>query len=480
MRTSSQPRTTDSEKYLFIKTYGCQMNVYDSDRMVELLTPLRFKSVYKPDRANLIIINTCHIREKATEKVFSELGRLHKLKLKARDEGRQLLIAVAGCVAQAEGKEIISRAPFVDMVFGPQTYHRLPQMVKQAEELNNRHETGAQIIDIDFATEKKFAELPVEVPSQTSSFLTIQEGCDKFCSFCVVPYTRGAETSRSPEQIIREAKQMIRAGAKEITLLGQNVNAYHGTSNNRKEWSLGRLIRELANVDGLDRIRYTTSHPNDMSDDLINAHGDVPKLMPYLHLPVQSGSDRILRAMNRKHDVSSYLHVIDRLRNVRNDIAFSSDFIVGHPGETNGDFAETLRLVSEVGYSQAYSFKYSPRPGTPASTKSQISDKTKSDRLQTLQQLLGAQQLAFNLKTTNSTQPVLIEKTCRKEGQLLGRSPFMQAVHFKGPENLIGQIEFVLIKEGFGNSLAGEIVDCENSFPKPGKHESEIIEETHI
>ncbi|MBH69536.1 MAG: tRNA (N6-isopentenyl adenosine(37)-C2)-methylthiotransferase MiaB [Rhodospirillaceae bacterium] len=480
MSTSSNPHSTDSEKYLFIKTYGCQMNVYDSDRMIELLAPLSFKSVYTPDQANLIIINTCHIREKATEKVFSELGRLHRLKLKAKNEGRQLLLAVAGCVAQAEGNEIISRAPFVDMVFGPQTYHRLPQMIKQAEELNNTNQAGARIIDIDFDTEKKFDELPVEVTSRSSSFLTIQEGCDKFCSFCVVPYTRGAETSRSPEQVMREAKQMIQRGAKEIILLGQNVNAYHGTLNNRIECSLGRLIRELANLNGLDRIRYTTSHPNDMGDDLIDAHGDVPQLMPYLHLPVQTGSDRILRAMNRKHDVSSYLRVIDRLRNARNDIAFSSDFIVGHPGETDQDFAQTLKLISEVEYSQAYSFKYSARPGTPASTKKQIPEKTKSDRLQTLQQLLAAQQLAFNLRTVNSTQPVLVEKKGRKKGQLVGRSPFMQAVYFDGPENLIGQIQCIHIKEGFANSLAGKLVCREDKSPTSNKNETETLKGAHV
>ena len=454
-----------SDKFVFIKTYGCQMNVYDSDKMVQLLTPLGFKVVNKPDNADLIILNTCHIREKATEKVFSELGRLRKLKINARDRGRKVLLAVAGCVAQAEGDNILSRAPFVDMVFGPQTYHRLPKMVSEATDFApNDRGNGAGIVDTEFPLETKFDHLPKDTFSQTSAFLSIQEGCDKFCSFCVVPYTRGSEESRPVLQIKEEALNLVQGGAKELILLGQNVNAYHGISKTGKEWSLARLIKELAEIDGLARIRYTTSHPKDMDDDLIMAHGDVPQLMPYLHLPVQTGSNKMLTAMNRKHDVSFYKKIMEKLKIARSDIAFSSDFIVGHPGETHNDFADTIRLITEIGFAQAYSFKYSPRPGTPASSHEQISDVIKSDRLQTLQQLLNEQQLTFNTRSINTYQKVLVERKREQNGQLTGRGPFMQSINFNGPATLLGQIVDVQIEDGFGKSLSGRLVTEQQSY----------------
>ena len=464
MNLTGQKPTLKSDKHVFIKTYGCQMNVYDSDRMFELLQPLSYKKTDNPDHADLIILNTCHIREKATEKVFSELGRLKKLKLSAANKKRKVLIGVAGCVAQAEGEEILERAPYVDLVFGPQTYHRLPEMVNKALKVELSLVSGSQIIETEFATEEKFDELSTDSISPTNSFLTIQEGCNKFCSFCVVPYTRGAEISRPAGQVLEEAGELVKSGLKEITLLGQNVNAYHGESPNGKEWSLGRLIRELAELDGLERIRYTTSHPKDMDDDLISAHGEVPKLMPYLHLPVQSGSNTMLKHMNRKHDVTFYRLIIDKLRKAREDMAFSSDFIVGYPGETNADFAETLRLVSDIEFAQAYSFKYSSRTGTPASGKVEIDEQLKSDRLESLQQLLNAQQLAFNLKKVGTVQNVLVEKHGRKQGQLVGKTPYMQAAHFCGNEQLIGSIQKVRITEGFSKGISGNMVDNDKFY----------------
>ena len=458
MTLTGQKPIPKSNKYMFIKTYGCQMNVYDSDRMFELLQPLGYKKTDNPAQADLIILNTCHIREKATEKVFSELGRLKKLKLSALEKNRKVLIGVAGCVAQAEGEEILERATYVDLVFGPQTYHRLPEMVNKALKMDLSLVAGSQIIETEFATEEKFDELSSNSNSPTNSFLTIQEGCNKFCSFCVVPYTRGAEISRPAGQVLEEAEKLVKSGSKEITLLGQNVNAYHGLSPNGKEWTLGRLIRELAELDGLERIRYTTSHPKDMDDDLISAHGEVPKLMPYLHLPIQSGSNTILKNMNRKHNVTFYRSIIDKLRKVREDIAFSSDFIVGYPGETDVDFAETLRLVSDIEFAQAYSFKYSSRPGTPASGKMEVDEQIKSDRLESLQQLLNAQQLAFNLKKVGTVQSVLVEKHGRKQGQLVGKTPYMQAAHFCGNEQLIGSIQKVRILDGFSKGISGDIV----------------------
>ncbi|UUX52126.1 tRNA (N6-isopentenyl adenosine(37)-C2)-methylthiotransferase MiaB [Nisaea acidiphila] len=457
-------------KKLFIKTYGCQMNVYDSERMTDSLVSLGYDPVTTPDDVDMVILNTCHIREKATEKVFSELGRIRREKEARAAEGKPLLIAVAGCVAQAEGEEIVRRAPFVDLVFGPQTYHRLPELVREAEQKaverqaasGGRGTRGAGVVDTDFPVESKFDFLPEERhASSAAAFLSIQEGCDKFCSFCVVPYTRGAEFSRPVAQVLAEARRLVASGTAELTLLGQNVNAYHGEAAGG-EWGLGRLIRELAEIDGLERIRYTTSHPNDVDEELVAAHRDVPQLMPYLHLPVQSGSDRVLQAMNRKHDAAAYLRVIDRLREARPDLALSSDFIVGHPGESDEDFAATLKLVTQVGYAQAYSFKYSPRPGTPAAgTDLQVDEAVKSDRLETLQQLLNAQQLAFNAASVGAVQPVLVERTGQKDGQLVGRGPYMQAVHFPGPDRLVGKIVDVRIESGHANSLAGMAVTGE-------------------
>ena len=464
MTLTGQKPIPKSNKYMFIKTYGCQMNVYDSDRMFELLQPLGYEKTDNPAQADLIILNTCHIREKATEKVFSELGRLKKLKLSALEKNRKVLIGVAGCVAQAEGEEILERATYVDLVFGPQTYHRLPEMVNKALKMDLSLVAGSQIMETEFATEEKFDELSSSSNSPTNSFLTIQEGCNKFCSFCVVPYTRGAEISRPAGQVLEEAEKLVKSGSKEITLLGQNVNAYHGLSPNGKEWTLGRLIRELAELDGLERIRYTTSHPKDMDDDLISAHGEVPKLMPYLHLPIQSGSNTILKNMNRKHNITFYRSIIDKLRKVREDIAFSSDFIVGYPGETDVDFAETLRLVSDIEFAQAYSFKYSSRPGTPASGKVEVDEQIKSDRLESLQQLLNAQQLAFNLKKVGTVQSVLVEKRGRKQGQLVGKTPYMQAAHFCGNEQLIGSIQKVRILDGFSKGISGDMVDNDKFY----------------
>ena len=465
MASSGFLENSTGNKALFIKTYGCQMNVYDSDKMAKLLEPLGFSLVNSASNADLIILNTCHIREKATEKVFSELGRLRKLKVEGFKNGKSVLLAVAGCVAQAEGSEIISRAPYVDLVFGPQTYHRLPNMVIAAENSSHGDEiTGAGIIDTDFPIEAKFDHLPKDTKSSTSAFLSIQEGCDKFCSFCVVPYTRGTEASRPAEQIRDEAVNLVKSGAKELVLLGQNVNAYHGLSKSGKEWSLSRLIRELAEIDGLSRIRYTTSHPKDMDYGLIIAHAEVPQLMPYLHLPIQTGSDRMLKAMNRKHNVAFYVKIIEELRAARPDIALSSDFIVGHPGETDRDFADTIRLITKIGYSQAYSFKYSPRPGTPASNLEQISDAAKSDRLQTLQQLLNEQQLAFNMQSINTTQKVLVERQRDRDGRLTGRSPFMQTVSFDGPIRLLGEVIDISIEQATEKSLFGKaLIKTQNS-----------------
>ncbi len=445
-------------KKLFIKTYGCQMNVYDSTRMADTLRPLGFGLTDTVEDADLVILNTCHIREKASEKVFSELGRLKALKQAKARRGGDLLIGVAGCVAQAEGEEIVRRAPQVDLVFGPQTYHRLPEMVLRALDPALG---GRAILDTDFPVESKFDHLPEEAaPQGVSGFLSIQEGCDKFCTFCVVPYTRGAEFSRSAEEIVAEAERMVAAGTLEITLLGQNVNAYHGLAADGATWGLGRLIRRLAEIDGLRRLRYTTSHPADMDAELIQAHGEVPALMPYLHLPVQSGSDRVLQTMNRRHTADSYMKIIEKLRAARPDIALSSDFIVGFPGETDQDFAATLRLVTEVGYAQAYSFKYSPRPGTPAAQiDDQVPEGVKAERLAMLQTLLNEQQQSFNLASVGSNTEVLFDRAGRSAAQVVGRSPYMQSVHVEtdSPESLLGRILPVTIEAGYANSLSGRI-----------------------
>ncbi|MXN66809.1 tRNA (N6-isopentenyl adenosine(37)-C2)-methylthiotransferase MiaB [Stappia sp. GBMRC 2046] len=443
---------------VYVKTYGCQMNVYDSDRMSDALAPEGYALTEAPEEADLIILNTCHIREKAAEKVYSELGRLRVMKKQRESEGRALMVGVAGCVAQAEGEEIARRAPVVDMVFGPQSYHRLPELVRRAS-------TGAKVVETEFDVEEKFAHLAT--PSRkavrargVTAFLTVQEGCDKFCTFCVVPYTRGAEVSRPVSQIVAEAERLAEAGVREVTLLGQNVNAWHGAGEDGREWGLGELLFRLARADGIERLRYTTSHPRDMDDALIAAHRDLDMLMPYLHLPVQTGSDRILKAMNRRHTRDDYFRLIDRIRAARADIAMSGDFIVGFPGETDADFADTMDLVERVGYASAFSFKYSPRPGTPGATMdAQVEEAVKSERLAALQDLLQRQQRAFNASLTGRTFDVLFEKPGRHEGQLAGRSPWLQPVQVDAPENLIGKLATVEIVDVGTNSLFGRLIN---------------------
>ena len=434
-------------KKLFIKTYGCQMNVYDSARMADALVPHGYVATDRADDADLVILNTCHIREKAAEKVYSELGRLRQLRARRRARGADMVIGVAGCVAQAEGQAMLERAAFVDIVVGPQAYHRLPEL------LHRRARARDSVLDTEFPPESKFDHLPEELatPPGISAFLTVQEGCDKFCTFCVVPYTRGAEASRPAAAILAEARRLVAAGAREITLLGQNVNAYRGDGPDRRPWSLGRLIRALAEIEELARIRYTTSHPRDVSDDLIEAHGSVGKLMPFLHLPVQSGADAVLRAMNRRHTADDYRRIVERLRAARPDLALSSDFIVGFPGETDRDFQATLALVEEIGFAQAFSFKYSARPGTPAaSMRKQIGDAVKSERLARLQALLAEQAQAFNDGVVGRVLPVLLERPGRHAGQQVGRTPYLQAV------------------ESHAHSLAA--VPVEPAAARPGAH----------
>lgn len=435
-------------KKLFVKTYGCQMNVYDSERMSEMLAAVGYEATRTADDADLVVLNTCHIREKAAEKVYSEVGRLRALKARRPD----MLIAVAGCVAQAEGGEVVRRAPAVDIVVGPQAYHRLPEMLARAE-----RERGGGIIDVDFRPEAKFDELPApERPAGPSAFLTIQEGCDKFCTFCVVPYTRGAEYSRPAAAVVAEATELAGRGAREIVLLGQNVNAWRGEGPGGRDWTLARLIRALAEIEGVERLRYTTSHPRDMTDDLIEAHGAVPALMPFLHLPVQAGSDRVLERMNRKHRASDYRRIVERLRAARPDIALASDFIVGFPGESERDFERTLGLVRDVGYAQAYSFKFSPRPGTPAAADPlQVPEAAKGERLARLQELLNGQQLAFNRRCVGKRLPVLFERPGKRDGQFVGRSPYMQAVHAEAGAAGIGDLAEVEILAAGPNSLSG-------------------------
>ena len=435
-------------KTLYIKTYGCQMNVYDSERMAAAMAASDYTEVDAPEDADLVILNTCHIREKAAEKVYSELGRLKPLK----SSRPGMKIAVAGCVAQAEGAEILRRQPLVDLVVGPQAYHRLPQMAAAV------HESGGPQLDTDMPAELKFEHLAPDTRPRRApaAFLTVQEGCDKFCAFCVVPYTRGAEVSRPVERVLTEARDMVGRGVVEITLLGQNVNAYHGQGPDGP-WSLARLVRELAAIAGLARIRYTTSHPNDMADDLIAAHADEPKLMPYLHLPVQAGSDRVLKAMNRRHTAAEYVRLIGRIRAARPDIAISGDFIAGFPGETEADFDETLALVREVRYAQAYAFRYSPRPGTPAAGAGQVPEAVRAERLARLQALLGEQQAAFQAAQLGRKLPVLLEKPGRRPGQMVGRSPYLQAVHVDAGAGLAGRIVDVRITGAGPNSLAGQL-----------------------
>lgn len=441
---------------VYIKTYGCQMNVYDSERMGDSLDAEGYVATQSPDDADLILLNTCHIREKAAEKLYSDLGRLRVMR-EDRDPSKPLTIGVTGCVAQAEGEEILRRAPTVDLVVGPQTYHRLPELLRKVHE-------GKKIVETEYAVEDKFAHLPhhnrqAVKKRGVTAFLTVQEGCDKFCTFCVVPYTRGSEVSRPVGQIVNEARELVDAGVKEITLLGQNVNGWHGVSQDGSQWRLGNLLYELAKIDGLKRLRYTTSHPRDMDDSLIAAHGNLEMLMPYLHLPVQSGSDRILKAMNRQHKAADYLKLIDRIRQARPDIAFSGDFIVGFPGETDEDFEATMKLVEEVGYSSAYSFKYSPRPGTPGATmKNHVAESVKDERLQRLQTLILDQQHRFLKSKIGERVEVLVEKAGRHDGQMVGRSPWLLPV-VVSTNAKIGEIIPVDITKALPNSLFGNAVN---------------------
>ena len=435
MRPTPPPRTYR------VKSFGCQMNVYDGERMAELLAEQGIAPAPEGEEADLVVLNTCHIREKAAEKVYSDIGRLR------REDGTAPLIAVAGCVAQAEGEEIMRRAPAVGMVVGPQAYHRLPQMIADAVE-------GRRSVDTDMPAETKFDVLPARRKVGPSAFLTVQEGCDKFCTYCVVPYTRGAEISRPYSDLIAEAHRLVEAGAREITLLGQNVNAWRDESNR----GLEKLIEALADIPHLARIRYTTSHPNDLTEGLIAAHRDVPKLMPFLHLPVQAGNDRVLKAMNRSHTAESYLRVLDQVRAARPDIALSGDFIVGFPGETDAEFEDTLKLVEQVGYAQCFSFKYSPRPGTPAATMDgQVPVEVMDERLQRLQAALNASQLAFNQASVGKRCTVLVERRGKHEGQWLGKSPWLQSVHFTG-EAAIGDLVEVELVEAGPNSLSARLV----------------------
>ena len=429
------------------------MNVYDSARMKDVLAPLGYAPADAPEDADMVILNTCHIRDRAAEKVFSELGRLRVMKQAREAAGQSTILAVAGCVAQAESEALLARAPYVDIVLGPQTYHRLPEMVARAAR------AAGSVIETDFATVEKFDQLPAPAVSQgVTGFLTIQEGCDKFCSFCVVPYTRGAETSRPAAAVLAEARQMVALGTREITLLGQNVNAWAAEGPSGARWGMGRLVRDLAAIPGLLRIRYTTSHPRDMDDDLIAAHADTPKLMPFLHLPVQSGSDRILAAMNRRHTADEYRTLVARLRTARPDLALSSDFIVGHPGETEADFQATLDLVAEIGFAQAFSFKYSPRPGTPAAgAPNQVPEAVKDTRLQRLLDLLRDQQTDFNRRLEGQIVSVLVTGPGRRPGQIGGRTPCLQPVHFPGPDGLIGAEVLVRIDAATTTSLSGTL-----------------------
>jgi len=439
---------------VFIKSFGCQMNVYDSHRMADMLAPEGYAETAAPENADLVILNTCHIREKAAEKVYSEIGRIRILKQEAEREGRQMLLAVAGCVAQAEGKEIIRRAPAVDLVFGPQSYHHLPDLLTRAR-------AGEPVVDTEFPVEDKFDVLHPPSRAATrargvSAFVTVQEGCDKFCTFCVVPYTRGAEVSRPVVKIVAEVERLVEAGAREIALIGQNVNAYHGEGPDGRAWTLGRLLRRLAEVSNIARLRYTTSHPRDMDESLIAAHRDLSKLMPFLHLPVQSGSDRVLAAMNRRHTRSDYLRSIERMRAACRNVAFSSDFIVGFPGEREEDFRETLSLVEEVGFASAFSFKYSPRPGTPAAElPKQVPENDKLERLHRLQRLIEQRQAAFNARWLGRRLDVLFEKPGRHPGQIVGRSPYLQPVQVMASSAHIGKVRSVTVTEIGPNSLFG-------------------------
>jgi len=451
---------------VFVKTYGCQMNVYDSERMVSLLRPLGFRAVEDAAAADLVILNTCHIREKAAEKLYSDLGRLRETRNARRQDGREMTIAVAGCVAQAEGAEVAARADLVDIVVGPQAYHRLPELIAKSA-----RESGTAL-DTDFAVEEKFDALSRNREAEgVSAFVTVQEGCDKFCTFCVVPYTRGAEVSRRAEAVLDEVRALAADGVREVTLLGQNVNAWtspppggEGGPGPGADWGLGELCRAIARIDGVERIRFTTSHPRDMDDTLIAALGEEEKLMPYLHLPVQAGSDRILAAMNRGHTAADYLHLVERVRTARPDIALSGDFIVGFPGETDADFQETLSLVRAVGYASAYSFKYSRRPGTPAAAlPKQVSEREKDARLEALQALLKEQRDAFCAGLVGRTLPILFERRGRRPGQLIGKTPYLQSLHAFAPASMIGSVARARVTAVTPNALAGEMADGEET-----------------
>jgi tRNA-2-methylthio-N6-dimethylallyladenosine synthase len=443
------PHDQQALKRLYIETYGCQMNVYDSERMKDVLSPLGYAPTEVQAEADMVILNTCHIRERATEKVYSELGRVRVHKEARAAAGQNTTVIVAGCVAQAEGEEIMHRAPVVDLVVGPQAYHKLPELIAKAARAKGER------LSADFTPEEKFDRLPEPKAEGVAAFLSVQEGCDKFCTFCVVPYTRGPEFSRPVDAIEAEARALVRQGVREITLLGQNVNAYHGLGPDAKEWTLARVLAHLAKIDGLERLRYMTSHPNEMTEDLIALHGHEPKLMPFLHLPVQSGSDRVLKAMNRKHTSEQFLRHVENIRAARPDIALSSDFIVGFPGERDQDFEDTLKLIRAVGFASAFSFKYSRRPGTPAAEMmAQIPEDVKDGRLQALQALLREQQGNFNAAQLGRTLPVLVERAGRRAGQVVGRSPYLQPVHFEGQEHLIGATVPVTITATTATSLS--------------------------
>ncbi|MXN50476.1 tRNA (N6-isopentenyl adenosine(37)-C2)-methylthiotransferase MiaB [Shinella sp. AETb1-6] len=451
------PVATPNIRKVFVKTYGCQMNVYDSDRMTDALSKDGYQATDVLEEADLVLLNTCHIREKAAEKVYSELGRLREMKKARARDGREMVIGVTGCVAQAEGREILRRAPAVDLVVGPQTYHRLPDALRRAK-------GGERVVETDYAIEDKFEHLPAPEKAKTrargvTAFLTVQEGCDKFCTFCVVPYTRGSEVSRPVAQIVTEAERLVEGGVREITLLGQNVNAWHGLGPDGTEWGLGDLLYRLAEIEGLARLRYTTSHPRDMDDRLIEAHRDLSKLMPYLHLPVQSGSDRILKAMNRRHTAAEYIALIEHIRAVQPDLAISGDFIVGFPGETDEDFEDTMRLIETVGYAQAFSFKYSIRPGTPgAEMDGHVAEDVKAERLERLQALLFRQQREFARTCIGKEIDLLLEKPGRMPGQLVGRSPWLQPVNIDAKGSEIGDIIRVRIIDAGPNSLFAEAI----------------------
>jgi tRNA-2-methylthio-N6-dimethylallyladenosine synthase len=452
----AKTRGMKGSRKLYIKSFGCQMNVYDSQRMADTLAPEGYVESAAAEDSDLVILNTCHIREKAAEKLYSELGRVRRMREAAAADGRHLLIAVAGCVAQAEGDEIVRRAPAVDIVVGSQNYYRLPQLIERAER-------GEKVVDTEFPIDDKFDRLAAPSPAATrargvTSFVTVQEGCDKFCTFCVVPYTRGVEVSRPVDKILSEVARLADAGVREVTLIGQNVNAYRGEGPNGRPWSLARLIERVAALSGIDRLRYTTSHPLDMDNELIAAHRDIPALMPQLHLPVQSGSDRLLAAMNRRHTRADYLGAVTRLRSARPDLALTSDFIVGFPGETEDDFAASLSLVDEVGYSGAFSFKYSPRPGTPgADMKGQVDETVKSDRLRQLQDAIDRSQAAFNRRSLGRRFDVLFERPGRHDGQIVGRSPYLQPVQVDAPQSLVGEIAAVTVTEVGSYSLFGTL-----------------------